>query len=172
MIPSHSSHLLPLSPDSPPLCALSVSVFSSLASPFNFKLSTSNFLWGFCSGGSSDPCLSPTPLPSNSSLSRSPMAVRHQLSTEDPDPVGTVSRFTPSTNVDALDAASSISPLFATLTKNTGGWGIPHSRVFSNRSPLPVHYPYSLLSRNNAPPRPSNNSAGKCAWEVPEWPEL
>ncbi len=28
-----------------------------------------------------------------------------------------------SPNVDALDAASSISPLFATLTKNTGGWG-------------------------------------------------
>jgi hypothetical protein len=25
--------------------------------------------------------------------------------------------------IDALDAASSISPLFATLTKNTGGWG-------------------------------------------------
>jgi hypothetical protein len=27
--------------------------------------------------------------------------------------------------VDALDAASSISPVFATLTKNTGGWGTP-----------------------------------------------
>jgi len=27
--------------------------------------------------------------------------------------------------VDALDAASSISPVFATLTKNTGGWGVP-----------------------------------------------
>jgi hypothetical protein len=30
-----------------------------------------------------------------------------------------------SLNVDALDAASSISPLFATLTENTGGWGYP-----------------------------------------------
>jgi hypothetical protein len=112
MIPSQSSHLLPSSPDFPPLSAFS-------------------FLSGLCSGGSSDPCLSPTPLPSTSSLSRSPMAVRHHLSIEDPDPVGTVSRFTPSTNVDAVDAASSISPLFATLTENTGGWGT----TFQSRSP-------------------------------------
>ena len=104
MIPSHSNHLLHSSPDFPPLSA-----FSSLS--------------GLCSGGSSDPCLSPIPLPSTSSLSRPPMAVRHHQSIEAPDPVGTVRRFTPSTNVDALDAASSISPLFATLTENTGGGG-------------------------------------------------
>jgi hypothetical protein len=30
-----------------------------------------------------------------------------------------------------LDAASSISPLFATLTKNTGGWGAPFQRAES-----------------------------------------
>jgi hypothetical protein len=115
MIPSHSNHLLHSSPDFPPLSA-----FSSLS--------------GLCSGGSSDPCFSPIPLSSTSSLSSPPMAVRHHLSIEDPDPVGTVRRFTPSTNVDALDVASSLTPLFATLTENTGGWGYK----FSNQeSPLP-----------------------------------
>jgi hypothetical protein len=159
MIPSRTSHLLPPSPDFPPLCALSVSAFSSLS--------------GFCSGGSSDPCLSPTPLPSTSSLSRSTMAVRHHLSIEDPDPVWSVSHFSLSTNVDAVDAASSISPLLATLTENTRGGGVSPSREFSqtvHHSLLTTHY--SLLSRNNAPPRPSNNPAGQCAREVPEWPEL
>src|SRR5208282_4729346 len=65
---------------------------------------------------SSDPRLSPPPLPSNSLLSRSSMALGCALST--------VSRFTLSTKVDVVDAASSISPVFATLTENTGG-GVP-----------------------------------------------
>jgi len=164
MISSHSSHLLTPSPHFPPLCALSVSGFSSLPSPSNLKLSTLNFLGSFCSGGSSDPCLSPIPHLSSSSLSRSPMAVGCELST--------VSRFTPSTDVDAVDAASSISPLFATLTENIRGWGIPLSTVSQtiHHSLLTTHY--SLLSRNNAPPRPSNNPAGMCAREVSKWPEL
>jgi len=118
MIPSQSTKSLPPSPDFPPLSA-----FTSLS--------------GLCSGGS------PTPLSSPSSLSRSPMAVRHRLSIEDPDPVGTVSRFTSSSHVDAVDAASSISPLFATLTENTGGGGYKYS---TQESRLPSEAPIFLLT--------------------------
>jgi hypothetical protein len=46
--------------------------------------------------------------------------------------------------VDALDAASSLSPLFATLTKNTGGWGTPS---FSANS-----VPSALKSARALPP--------------------
>jgi hypothetical protein len=43
-----------------------------------------------------------------------------------------------SPNLDALDAASSLSPLSATLTKNTGGWGMPKRRQETrNAFPLP-----------------------------------
>ncbi len=128
MISSHSSHLLPPSPHFPPLCAPSVSVSSSLPSSSNPKLSTLNFLPGFCSGGSLDPCFSPIPHLSNSSLPGTPMVVGCELST--------VSRFTPSTNVDA---ASSISPLFTTLTENTGGGG-------TNFQPRNLHYHPRRLS--------------------------
>jgi hypothetical protein len=44
MIPSHSSQLLCPSPRFSPPCALSVSAFSSLASPFDFELPTVNSL--------------------------------------------------------------------------------------------------------------------------------
>src|SRR5579864_6404450 len=43
-----------------------------------------------------------------------------------------------------LDAASSLTPLFATLTKNTRGWGShPSSQIFSFHNPTTL---YSLLS--------------------------
>jgi hypothetical protein len=119
MVPSQSIHLLPPSPHFPPRRPFSVSGFSSLPSSANFKLSTLNFLRGLCSGGSSDPCHSPIPRLSNSSLSWTPMAVGCEPAT--------VSRFTPSINVDAVDAASSLTPLFAALTENTGGWGYKFS---------------------------------------------
>src|SRR5271168_4554822 len=94
MLSSHSVQ----SPRPSPLCALSVPAFSSPSIS--------------CSGGSSDPCLSPLPWRSASSPSRPPMELL------------TASRFPLSANVDVVDAASSISPLFATLAENTGG-GVP-----------------------------------------------
>jgi len=115
MLSSYSVQSRYPSPHFPPLCAPIVSGFSSLPSPSNSKLSTLNFLRGLCSGGSLDPRFSPIPHLSSSSLSRTPTAVGCELST--------VSRFTPSTNADPVDAASSISPLFASLTENTGGGG-------------------------------------------------
>jgi len=150
MLSSYSVQSPSPSPHFPPLCAPSVSVFSSLPSHSNFELSTLNSLWGFCSGGSSDPCFSPIPHLSNSSLPRTPMAVGCELST--------VSRFTPSTYVDA---ASSISPLFATLTENTGGWGYKSS---TQESPLPsevpiltslLHYFFTSLSLPFHTPTPA-----------------
>ena len=52
-------------------------------------------------------------------------------------------------SLDALDAASSISPLFATLTKNTGGWGYPrrasHLFAFSTfNTKLPALFTLSV----------------------------
>jgi hypothetical protein len=44
-----------------------------------------------------------------------------------------------SPNVDALDAASSLSPLFATLTKNTRGWGAHPSNQNLAVLPAPNH---------------------------------
>jgi len=107
MIPSHSSQSFSASPRP---SSLSVAAFNSLSY--------------FRSGGSSLPCLSPIPLRPNSSLSPSPMDADRELSA--------VSRFTPSTYVDA---ASSISPLFATLTENTRG-GVPVAQAI-----LPVLFP-------------------------------
>ena len=43
-----------------------------------------------------------------------------------------------SPNVDALDAASSLSPLFATLTKNNGGWGTRRPAATSLLFPLSI----------------------------------
>src|SRR5271163_3992622 len=91
----------------------------------------------FRSGVASAPCLSPMPLRSSASPSQSPMAVGCELSA--------VSPFPSPTNVDVVDAASSISPLFATLTQNTGGGGCP--LLLAGAVPLPLlttHY--SLLT--------------------------
>ena len=44
-----------------------------------------------------------------------------------------------SPNVDALDAASSLSPLFATLTENTRGWGYPR-RASHHFAFFPFHF--------------------------------
>jgi hypothetical protein len=46
------------------------------------------------------------------------------------------STLNPLSFLDALDAASSLSPLSAALTKNTGGWGIPFSSANSVPSGL------------------------------------
>ena len=83
--------------------------FSSLSLPFDFKLSTVNLLslrWRSGCNLSAVSCQLP--------FSFSPAA----------DTSACVSAFS-SPNVDALDAASSISLLFATLTKTTRGWGVP-----------------------------------------------
>jgi hypothetical protein len=213
MIRSHSSHLLPPSPHFPPLCALSVSVFSSLPSPSILKLSTLDFLRGFCSGGSSDPCHSPIPHLSNSSLSRTPMAVGCELST--------VSRFTRPPMLTPLMPRQSISPLFATLTENTGGGGtsfqprnlhchprrlsylptsllylafssvshtdtrnsnpfmrLLHSSLYTELFsifPSPTahtHCPCPLPIRKQAPAPAVLQPSGRCAREVPRWPEF
>jgi hypothetical protein len=100
---------------------LSVSAFSSLASPFDFELSTIN-----C------PSLSPFPAALTSSV----------------QPAENIATLNPvSVNVDA---ASSISPLFATLTENTGGGGamrvsdrfLPGTEAVKPVPPLaPTYYP-------------------------------
>ena len=97
------------------LCALSVSAFNSPSS--------------FHSGGSSDPCLSPLLRRSASSPALSPTAVQCELSA--------VSRFA---IVDAVDAASNISPVFATLTENIRG-----------RVPLQLFSPISQLTMRHYP---------------------
>src|SRR5580693_9883783 len=52
-----------------------------------------------------------------------------------------------SPNVDALDAASSVSPLFATLTKNTGGGGTSQaSAKNSDRNPHVLNCAFPNLS--------------------------
>src|SRR5579872_5332039 len=111
MTPSHSSQSFSASPRP---SSLNVSAFNSLAY--------------FRSGRSSVLCLSPIAPRPNSSLSPSPMDAARELSA--------VSRFTPSTYVDA---ASSISPLFATLTENTRG-GVPVAQAI-----LPVLFPLRYL---------------------------
>jgi len=85
------------------LCALSASAFTSIGSSFGFKLQAVNF-----------PSLSPFlvyPGLRRASLTN-PAQVTENTSTLIPESAN-------------LDAASSISPLFATLTKNTGGGGTP-----------------------------------------------
>jgi len=81
--------------------------------------------------------LSPPPAPIFQSASVSELCVS-VFSSPDHSPFNS----NPSTRnlasfVDALDAASSLSPLFATLTKNTRGWGVPS---FSANS-VPGVYP-------------------------------
>ena len=98
----------------------------------------------FRSGVASAPCLSPMPLRSSASPSQSPMAVGCELSA--------VSPFPSPTNVDVVDAASSISPLFATLTQNTGGGGM-YSFAVGCRAASTTHYPLFTTHFNlNAPP--------------------
>jgi hypothetical protein len=73
--------------------------------------------------------------------------------------------------VDALDAASSISPVFATLTKNTGGWGVPSfsansvpsalksTRALPSTDPFDVpHYPPHCFSFFHRSPVASHQS--------------
>jgi hypothetical protein len=59
----------------------------------------------------------------------------------------------PASFVDALDAASSISPVFATLTKNTRGWGAPS---FSANS-VPGVYPDQVGAFKSIRALPSND---------------
>jgi len=93
-------------PSSSHLCTLSVSTFSSPASPFNFELSTVNLL-------SLTPFLAT--LTSCAQLTEN-------SATLSPLPL--------------LQGASGITPLFATLTKkHPGGW-VPPSRYFPHFAPV------------------------------------
>ena len=94
--------------------------------PCSGAASARHSLSSLCRGGSSDPLFSPLPAASQNALIPIPTPDVQSSTLDSPSPT---------TFVDAVDAASSISPLFATLTKNTRGGGTPG---FGPTQPLPL----------------------------------
>jgi hypothetical protein len=94
--------------------------------------------------------LSPSPHPSSPcALCVSVFSSRSSCcSGESSDP-----RVTLSANVDAVDAASSISPVFATFTENTGG-GVPPRIRFSDVSSRPPRVQQEGAHRPTTVPAP------------------
>ncbi len=112
--------------------------------PCSGAASARHSLFSLCRGGSSDPLFSPLPAASQNALIPIPTPDVQSSTLDSPSPT---------TFVDAVDAASSISPLFATLTKNTRGGGTPS---LGPTQPLPL---FSTPSKHPTQSKPCNPSS-------------